>query len=134
MTDHKLEALSLEYNNLRHEVSTRINSRYQTLTLLAATAGLVLGFAPADSELPKESVYGVGAGLLLLGLVAWIHAGWAIGALSKHLAQLEADINAVASGATPGSDLLTWERNRQSRGWKAVFFGPGHEPNPNRLA
>ena len=111
-----------------------MNSRYQTLTLLAATAGVVIGFAPDKSVVPKEWVYGVGVGLLVVGLFAWIHAGWSIGSLSKQVAQLEADINHVAAGTgatTP--KLLTWETSHQSRKFRALFFGPGQEPNGERL-
>jgi len=134
MSELKFDALSLEYNSLRQEISGRMNSRYQTLTLLAATAGVIIGFAPEKSGFPKEWVYGLGLGLFLVGLFAWLHAGWSIGSLSKQVAQLEADINLVASETSQTVlDLLTWEKSRQNRKWRAILFGPGQPPNPDRL-
>jgi hypothetical protein len=131
-----LQALSLEYSTLRQELTTLMATRYQTLTVLGAAAALVLGFARDKGNLvPERAVVAIGSALFLLGLVTWLHAGRRVGTLSKRIAQLEEDINAVASiGTGSGLKLMRWEKDHQSRrGLDRLFLGPGTTPEKNRL-
>lgn len=130
-------ALSLEYNSLRQEITSRMGHRSQTLTVLVAAAGLFLSFAPNNSDLSTGTVQLITGVLVGVGVVAWFHAGWSVGRMSRRVAQLESDINYVVDKSSGASALLRWDTDRQKRGWLGfvswMAFGPAAQPTSNRL-
>ena len=69
-----LRVVSLEYEALQSELRDRMNSRFQTLLIVAGAAGLVAGFAPANSRLPDGLLYAGAAAIAIGGVITWLTA------------------------------------------------------------
>lgn len=129
----RFDALSMEYASLRAELNSRMDRRFQVLSLFAVAAGLVAGVA-SESRTPLGLMVGISVALGVTGLVIWFDAGYTIGKLSAHLAQVEMDINRVLSGKFNDSKVLRWELDKQPKGAKErkrvprLFFGKGETP------
>lgn len=129
----RFDALSMEYAGLRAELSSRMDRRFQILSLFAVAVGLVAGVG-SESRTPLGLIIGASVALGMTGLIIWFDAGRSIGRLSTHLAQIEMDINRVISGKFSDSNVLRWELDKQPGGANErsripkFFFSGGKAP------
>jgi hypothetical protein len=110
-----------------------MGSRFQTLAIVAGAAGLVAGFAPANSGIPDGLLY-AGAVIALCGLGSWFSAGRRVVQLSTRIAKIEWDISCETRSAYGIPDdvvLLDWETSFQEnrRILASRLQGPGWHPS-----
>jgi hypothetical protein len=129
-----LDALTLEYNALRQELSDRLGNRQRTVTVLGASAALLAGLGGRENGAAPGLIIGITVALVVIAVGAWVHNGRMIGGLSAKLAQLEFDINDALQGEFVAKQAMTWHASRQERGFFArLAFGPGTKPTHRRL-
>jgi len=100
-----VEILLKEYETLREEVISRINSRFTILGIAVAVLTWLLASPLSDHRLMVS-----GVGLLVLFDI-WYYFAFLIRRCSVHIMRLEQEINALV-----GRKLLTWETESMKHG------------------
>ena len=76
------DALTLEYNALRQELSDRLGNRQRTVTVLGASAALLAGLGGRENGTSPGLIIGITVTLVVVAIGAWVHNGRMIGLLS----------------------------------------------------
>jgi hypothetical protein len=127
--NNRLTALSLEYSTLRTEMLDRMTRRAQTVSVLAVAAALIAGFGVDATAISAKEARWLFWVLVVLAVGKWVRDGWTLGKLSRHVAQVEHDINDVLAWSFEASSVMRWETSRQKRtvlSWP--LFGPRGQP------
>jgi len=133
MQQRVLDALSLEYDALRQELSDRLGNRQRTVTVLGASAALLAGLGGRNDDGAPWLVITTAVALVVVAAGAWAHNGRMIGHLSARLAQLEVDINDAIRDEFVAPQVMTWHSGRQDRDWLSrLTFGRGVAPTSRR--
>jgi sulfite exporter TauE/SafE len=107
-----VEIVLHEYDALREEVLSHMNSRFQLLGLVGIAATL-LGVSGVSKHWHWVFVLAI-ATLILLGL--WLYFGFAIKRCAVRLRQIEEEIN-----STLDRQVLKWERELPRAGFYSLF-------------
>ena len=107
-----VEVVLHEYDSLREEVLSRMNSRFQLLGLVSIAATL-LGVSGLSSHWHWVLVIVIAA-LILLGL--WLYFGFAIKRCAVRLRQIEEEVNGILD-----RQVLKWERRLPKGGFYNLF-------------
>lgn len=120
-----IRVLSLEYETLREEILVRTSGRYQFLALMTTAAALLAsGFG---RSIFSDQAW-ISSFLALLVFAAGLTYYWRLGhhivMVSRHIANLEARINALVHVRPGTAEPLSWETRHQHRGrWQRISLG-----------
>jgi hypothetical protein len=107
-----VEVVLHEYDSLREEVLSRMNSRFQLLGLVSI-AGTLLGVSGLSNHWHWVLVIVIAA-LILLGL--WLYFGFVIKRCAERLRQIEEEVNGILD-----RQALKWERGLPKGGFYNLF-------------
>lgn len=103
-----IDILLKEYDTLRQEIVSRINTRFTLLNLSL----IALTFVAVQLKGETKAIWAVVVlvGIFIVFATVWWSSGLLVCRLSRQVAVLEKRINSVA-----GQELLTWEHQVASR-------------------
>ncbi len=115
-----IDALKLEYTELRQELRDRAGYRQQTLTVLGVAAGLVISVGSRVSAHLNQLLIAV-AVLLTTALAAWFYQWLVVVRISIHLVGVEQNMNKMI-GSDDVKEPLSWESTLSRRPMQVDFL------------